>query len=222
MTAAPTFDPTQWTPWLVLFQHFATLSLLAVGGAITTAPDMHRHLVLERAWLSDSAFSASIALSQAAPGPNVLFVAVLGWHVGLNAAGGLSGGGAAVGWALLGAGLCLLATVLPSSVLSYAAAQWAHRHREVRAVRAFKQGLAPVVVALMLATAWMLAAPANPWPHAPSAAAGLLETAPHALAAQPWGAWLLTLAATWWVWRTRWSLLWALAAGAVLGAMGWV
>jgi chromate transporter len=28
--------------WLALFMHFLPLSLLAVGGAITTAPDMHR------------------------------------------------------------------------------------------------------------------------------------------------------------------------------------
>ena len=31
--------------WLSLFNHFASLSLLAVGGAITTAPDMQRYVV---------------------------------------------------------------------------------------------------------------------------------------------------------------------------------
>jgi chromate transporter len=31
--------------WLDLFTHFLSLSLLAVGGAISTAPDMHRYLV---------------------------------------------------------------------------------------------------------------------------------------------------------------------------------
>ena len=57
------------------------LSLLAVGGAITTAPDMHRYIVGEHHWITDAQFSASIAIAQAAPGPNVLFVAVLGWNV---------------------------------------------------------------------------------------------------------------------------------------------
>ena len=56
---------------------FVTLSLLSVGGAITTVPEMHRYLVAQNPWLTDSQFSASIALAQAAPGPNVLFVAVL-------------------------------------------------------------------------------------------------------------------------------------------------
>jgi chromate transporter len=61
-----------------LFTHFLVLSLLAVGGAITTVPDMHRYIVTEQHWLSDAQFTASIAIAQAAPGPNVLFVAVLG------------------------------------------------------------------------------------------------------------------------------------------------
>ena len=43
--------------WLSLFSHFASLSLLAVGGAITTAPDMHRYLVDETHWLSESQFT---------------------------------------------------------------------------------------------------------------------------------------------------------------------
>ena len=64
-----------------MFLHFTLLSLLAIGGAITTAPDMQRYVVAERGWLSDAQFTASVALAQAAPGPNVLFVAVVGWNV---------------------------------------------------------------------------------------------------------------------------------------------
>jgi len=90
--------PPTLASWLDLFTHFASLSLLAVGGAITTAPDMHRYLVGEQGWLSDAQFSSSIALSQAAPGPNVLFVALLGWNVGLNAGGGPAAG--AVAWGM--------------------------------------------------------------------------------------------------------------------------
>ena len=89
--------------WLGMFVHFMSLSLLAVGGAITTAPDMHRYLVAQQHWLTDSQFTASIALSQAAPGPNVLFIALLGWNLGLNSAGGLAAGPAGWGWAVLGA-----------------------------------------------------------------------------------------------------------------------
>ena len=78
--------------WLNLFLQFASLSLLGVGGTITTAPEMHRFLVEETHWLSEMQFSSSIALAQSAPGPNVLFVAVMGWNVGLNAGGGLAAG----------------------------------------------------------------------------------------------------------------------------------
>ena len=70
---------------LQMLGHFMVLSMLAVGGAITTAPDMNRWLVQQQGWLTDAQFTASVALAQAAPGPNILFVALLGWNVGLNA-----------------------------------------------------------------------------------------------------------------------------------------
>ena len=52
--------------WLALFLHYLSLSLLSIGGAITTAPDMHRFLVGQQGWLTDAQFSASIAIAQAA------------------------------------------------------------------------------------------------------------------------------------------------------------
>ena len=189
------------TLWWPMFLHFATLSLLAVGGAITTAPDMHRYLVGEQAWLSESQFNASIALSQAAPGPNVLFVALLGWHVGLNAAGGV--GTAAWAWPLLGVVVAMSGILLPSTVLTLAATRWAYRNRERRAVRAFKAGMAPIVIALLLATGWVLiSAHSNP--------------------AEDGRLWLLTLVVIGVVWRTRVPLLWLIATGAGLGMLGWV
>ena len=48
---------------LALFGHFLVLSLLAVGGAITTAPDMHRFVVDEHHWLGNAEFSASVAIA---------------------------------------------------------------------------------------------------------------------------------------------------------------
>lgn len=189
--------------WLQLFTHFATLSLLGVGGAITTAPDMHRYLVHQNAWLSDAQFTSSIALSQAAPGPNVLFVALLGWNLGLNAAGGPAAGAVAWWTALLGVLVTMSAILLPSSVLTYAATRWAHNNRELRSVRAFKTGMAPIVIALLIATGWLL-------------------TTSHDQAARDWPLYLLTATATVLVWRTRLHLLWLLGAGAALGAAGLV
>ena len=179
--------------WFTLFFHYLTLSLLSVGGAITTAPDMHRFLVDQQHWLSDAQFNASIAIAQAAPGPNVLFVALLGWNVGLNAGGMLTG--------LLGVLLSLTGILIPSTVLTYAAAQWGYRNRDLRAVRAFKQGMAPIVVALLIATGWILA----------SANGSSLKD---------WPVWLVTMVTALIVWRTRTHLLWLLGAGALLGWYG--
>lgn len=181
--------------WLSLFVHYLALSLLCVGGAITTAPDMHRYLVQEKAWLTDPQFSASIAIAQSAPGPNVLFTALMGWNVGLNA-GGLA-------TAALGMVICLGGIMLPSSIVVYLTSQWSHRNRELRAVRAFKQGMAPLVVALLVATGWILAT-ANGY------------------ALANWPLWLVSFVTAIVVWRTRLHLLWLLGAGAVLGWFGLV
>lgn len=179
-----------WHDWLALFVQYLLLSLLSIGGAISTAPEMHRFLVDQQRWLTDAQFNASIAIAQAAPGPNVLFVALMGWNVGIN------GGGIPTG--LIGTLVAMTGILLPSTTLTYMASQWGHRNRELLAVRAFKQGMAPIVIALMLATGWILASANN-------------------RSAADWPFWLLTLASTLIVWKTRIHLLWLLAAGAALG-----
>ena len=70
--------------WVSLFLHFISLSLLAAGGAITTAPDIHRYLVDEQHLLTHYQFTSSVAIAQGAPGPNVMFIALMGWNVGMN------------------------------------------------------------------------------------------------------------------------------------------
>ncbi|GEQ76534.1 chromate transporter [Comamonas testosteroni] len=191
----------QTVDWLHLFAYFLTLSLMAVGGAITAAPDMHRYLVDGNRWLSETQFTSSIAIAQAAPGPNVLFIALLGWNVGLNAGGGA--GPAAWGLGALGVAVSMVGILLPSSLLTWQASRWGQRNRDKRGVRAFKQGMAPLVIGLLLATGWLLgSASGNP--------------------GKDWKLWLLSLACTLLVWRTRIHLLWLLAAGAALGALGWV
>ena len=169
--------------WLALFGHFLMLSLLSIGGAITVVPDMHRVLVTRMGLLDEAQFTSSIAIAQASPGPNVLFVAVMGYQ----AAG------------LLGAFVTLAGIMLPSTTLALAAARWGHARREWRAVRAFKAGMAPLVIGLMLATTWILTVEAPGWRHA-----------------------LLTLAAALLVWGTRVHLLVLVGAGALVGALGWI
>lgn len=179
-----------WNDWLSLFGHYLMLSLLSVGGAISTSSEMHRYLVSDKHWLTQVQFNESIALAQAAPGPNVLFVALMGWHVGMNT-GSMAAG-------LLGVALTMLGIMIPSTILTYSAAQWGHRNRELRAVRAFKLGMAPVVIALMLSTSWIL-----------GSAGGNAQ--------RDWPLWLLALVSGLIIWRTKLHILWMLGAGGLLG-----
>ncbi|MDB5841181.1 MAG: chromate transporter [Herminiimonas sp.] len=183
----------QWADWLGLFTHYLTLSLLAVGGAITTTPEMHRYLVVQQGWLTDPQFSASVTLAQASPGPNVLFVALMGWNVGVNS-GGMAAG-------LLGVFVTMTGILLPSTTLTYLAARWGHKNRELRAVRAFKQGMAPIVIGLLIATSWILASA-------------------HSNPATDWKLWATTAVTALIIWRTKLHLLWLLGAGALLGWFG--
>jgi len=105
--------------------------------------------------------------------------------------------------AVLSAFSALLAIVLPSSLLTYHLASWAHARRSHIGIRAFKAGLTPIVIALLAAAAWLIAqgipTPNGLWPQVA----------------------LTTIAAVV-VWRTRLHLLWLIAGGALAGALGWV
>lgn len=184
-----------WQEWWQLGLHYMMLSLLAVGGAISTLPEMHRYLVSQHHWLNESQFNASISIAQAAPGPNILFVALMGWHIGMN--------NGSVWYGLLGVLICMSGILLPSTTLTYLAARWLHSHRELRSVRAFKLGMAPIVIGLLLATSWLMAAA-------------------HPKFEQDWHLWALSLFCALIVWRTKLHLLWLLALGAILGGLGWV
>lgn len=126
-----------------LWAHFMLLSLLAVGGAITTAPDMQRYLVGEHGWMTDAQFTAGVAIAQAAPGPNILFVAVMGWHVA-----GVAGV------------LATMAGIMgPSSLLAFAVGRYGRRRADSLGLRAFTAGLTPLTLGLLLSTGWVLTAP---------------------------------------------------------------
>lgn len=194
MSTAPVLA-LAWSDWVNLLAHYLALSLLSVGGAIATLPEMHRFLVEQQRWLTDTQFNASIAIAQASPGPNVLFVALMGWNIGINTGSMAS--------ALFGALLTMTAILLPSTTLSYLTARWSHRNRDRRSVRAFKQGMSPIVIALLVATGWILAGA-------------------HQDPARDWPLWLLTATTALIVWRSKLHLLWLLAAGALLGGLGLV
>lgn len=129
--------------WAALFVHFLAMSMLSIGGAMSVAPEIHRYLVDQRGWIDDAQFSASIALAQAAPGPNLLFVPVLGYVVA----------------GLPGALVSLTGLLIPSTTLALLATRWRQRHRETRAARAFVAGMAPLTIGLLLSAGTVLAQP---------------------------------------------------------------
>lgn len=124
-----------------LLGQLAILSLVSVGGAHAVLPDIYRLVVTEQGWMTGAQFATLVALSQAAPGPNVIVMALIGQHVG----------GAALGVAALAA-FCL-----PSSVIAYAVARADVKAAGARWMTAIKEGLAPITVGLVLASGFVLA-----------------------------------------------------------------
>ncbi|MCE1162389.1 MAG: chromate transporter [Thiomonas sp.] len=127
---------------LAFFGHFLLWSLLSVGGAIGLLPDMHRYLVVDQHWLTDTAFTSALALGQASPGPNmILFSALLGWQI----------------LGLPGALLATIGLILPSSLITVAYFRYSRIHKDRRWVRAMHDGMAPITVGLLLSSGWLLA-----------------------------------------------------------------
>jgi chromate transporter len=128
-----------------LFLQFCSLSLVAVGGALSTAGDMHRYMVDEHKLLASNTFADSIALAQIAPGPNILFVTLLG----------LQAGGP---WGALATTLGIL---LPSSFLTFKVFRLRQRYSHTVVMRSISMGLAPLAIGMITMTGFTLAKAAN-------------------------------------------------------------
>jgi chromate transporter len=132
-------------PLWSLFTLFATLSLLAVGGANAALPEMHRVAVNVMGWMTDKQFADFFAIAQMSPGPNVIIVALIGYHV--------------AGFA--GAGVAIAAMCGPTCVLAYAVTRTWDRFKEARWRIALQAGLVPVSLGLIAASALVLARAAD-------------------------------------------------------------
>ena len=132
-------------PLWTLFSLFAVLSLMAVGGANAAIPEMHRVAVNVMHWMSDKQFADMFAISQLSPGPNVIIVALIGYHVA-----GLSG-----------ASVAITAMVVPTCVMAYFVARTWDRFKYARWRIAVQTGLVPVSLGLIGASAFVLARAAD-------------------------------------------------------------
>jgi chromate transporter len=124
---------------------FAPLSLLAVGGANSILPDVHRQVVLVHGWMTEAAFADAFTLAQAVPGPNILVVCLIGWNVA----------------GLPGAIVALVATCAPTSVLALVVARGLGSPRIAAWRHRLQAGLAPLTLGLVLASGVVLARSAD-------------------------------------------------------------
>jgi chromate transporter len=125
---------------LALALIFAELSLLAFGGGNTILPEMQRQVVEVHGWMSARDFSALFALAQAAPGPNMMVVPLVGWHV--------------AGWG--GLLVSSLAKFGPSSLLTGIVLGLWKRFKDRPWRRTIQAGLVPMTVGLVAASALLI------------------------------------------------------------------
>ncbi len=133
-----------------LFLEFALLSFVAFGGATALLPEMHRVVVDNHHWLDDTTFTHLYAIAQAAPGPNVLVVTLIGWEIA----------------GLLGALAATLAMCLPMSVLIYLLIDRWESFAGRRWQKAISLGVAPLAVGLVFSGATLIAQAAGFGPAA--------------------------------------------------------
>lgn len=132
-------------PLVILFIYFVTLSLFAVGGANAAMPEMHRIAVETMHWLTDKQFADMFAISQMSPGPNVIIVTLIGFHVA----------------GIAGAAVATVAMCGPSCVLAFFVARAWERFKHARWRMAVQAGLVPVSLGLIAASAFVLARAAD-------------------------------------------------------------
>jgi len=127
---------------LALATIFSQLSLLAFGGGNTILPEMQRQVVDIHHWMSPQEFSAMFALAQAAPGPNMMVVTLVGWHV--------------AGWP--GVLVTSLAKFGPSSILTGVVLHLWQRFRDKPWRATIQAGMVPMTVGLVGASAALITA----------------------------------------------------------------
>jgi chromate transporter len=130
---------------VILAAQFALMSLFAIGGANAAMPEMHRLAVDTYRWMTDRQFADLFAIAQLTPGPNVIIVTLIGYHVA----------------GITGALVTTAAMCGPTCVLTYYIAQVWEKFREKRWRIAIQAGLVPVSIGLVGASAYVLALAAD-------------------------------------------------------------
>jgi len=124
---------------------FSSLSLLSIGGGNTVLPEMHRKTVQVYHWMSDGQFADVFAISQAAPGPSILIVTLIGYKAG----------------GVLGAIIATIAMMLPAGLLVYMVTRFWQNAQNSPLRHAIEKGFAPLTVGLVLASGYVMSRAAD-------------------------------------------------------------
>ena len=124
---------------------FAVLSLFAVGGAMAVVPEMHRQVVEVYGWLDDRQFADLFAIAQAAPGPNIIVVTLIGFQTA----------------GIPGALIATAAMCAPSCAITYFVSRTFDRFKDAHWRIVVQAGLVPLSVGLFAAGAFVVARAAD-------------------------------------------------------------
>lgn len=133
------------SPLAALAGYFGLLSLFAVGGANALIPEFHRVSVDTMHWMNDRQFADMFAISRVAPGPNIIIVTLIGYHV--------------AGW--VGALVATAAMCVPTCTFAYFVTLLWDRFKEARWRIVIQAGLVPVALGLIAASALVIARAAD-------------------------------------------------------------
>ena len=132
---------TEANPISTLVWTFGLMSLFAVGGANSAIPEMHRVAVDVQHWMNDKQFADVFAISQLAPGPNVLIVTLIGYSVA----------------GVAGAVVATLSMCGPTAILAYYVSRLLQRSSHSRWPSIIQAALVPLSIGLMGASGLILA-----------------------------------------------------------------
>lgn len=118
---------------------FGSLSLVSVGGANVLFPSIRRAVVDQRGWLDGQTFAHVFAISQAAPGPNVMLASAIGWQA----------------HGVAGLAIATLAILLPTSLIAWTVGRLVQRSTGQAWIIVATDALAPLAVGLMLASGFI-------------------------------------------------------------------
>ena len=116
------------------------VNALTIGGGYAMLPLLQKEIVENHRWLTNQEFIDAIAVGQATPGPLTVMNAFIGYKL----------------HGLLGAGVAVLSSYLPSIVIVTLAAKYYYTYRESAAVRSAFSGIRPAVIGLLAAVALSL------------------------------------------------------------------